>query len=312
MAEVVHSFRSPVWVWTYASGPDAGVTRFHSPQRFCIDDRTPLVLRQANGRAQNRAWVSSNPAAFVRHELGDDKLPTIVDAHGVIARNGWSKSTWQYAAKGDEETYVPYHRGERVWIDQSLRPARTAHSNRIGVISVDTLECFSIPSSYICFVPQLVRDANTTWPTYATLAGPVHSEIWEGQARSIQAYFEWPAGSSSRAACRWDTWRETPGDRPESRALDAFDAILSVNERNRLFRLHWNIMTEALGQSCTARGCLPPTVIVKRERVKHEGSYNKDVKADSVRSFPPNARLSALLSAGLDEKDTVNVSLSLG
>lgn len=248
MAEVQYNFQSAVWDYTYSSGPDAGVVRFQSPQRLWSNKRKSIVLRQVNGEAENEVWVNRD-ASLVRrcHEAngGATDFPTLADAHGLLVQDGWAvPAEWAGRLPEDGAPLVPYHRGERVWIERAVGPSEAG--DMIPVISIDTLQHFTISSRYICFVPQLVRrGAAGDDDHYATPAGPVHRTAEGGCQYLTQAFFEWPAGQPEKATWRFDRWKAARGEK-SSALEETFEPLKDVEERRGLFRQHWAILSDRL------------------------------------------------------------------
>lgn len=247
MVEVQYNFQGSIWTYTYASGPGAGTIFFQSPQRSWSNRRKSLVVRQANSDKENEAWVNRDPSLLKRCGDHDPGLPTLADAHGVIARDGWAPVIQPScgSTEGDGAPLVPYHRGERVWVERSLSPIDTGES--IPVISIDTLEFFRIPSKYICFVPQLVKVDQRGKDYFATPAGPAHDITRDGRRCQAQAFFKWPAGRPQETTCEWDGWDPGTGETgPVSRRLDAYRPISDVHQRRQLFRQQWAVLSEDL------------------------------------------------------------------
>lgn len=241
MAEVQYNFRGAVWDYTYSSGPGSDVVFFQSPQRLWSDRRKSVVLRQVNSDAQNKVWVNKD-ASLVRRCHGNDgsDFPTLTDAHGLLIQDGFAVPA---DPAGERGALVPYHRGERVWIEQSLHPSDA--DDIVPVVSIDTLHHFTISSRYICFVPQLVRSGGPgKEDRFATLAGPVHEIADGGRRYATQAFFEWPAGHPEKATRQWDRW--TPSGAAKPRALQEFRPLDDVDERRRQFRRHWAILSDRL------------------------------------------------------------------
>ena len=246
MVEVQYNFQGSLWTYTYASGPDAGSVFFQSPQRCWSNRRKSLVVRQANSDKENKVWLNRDPSLLKRCGDCDPVLPTLADAHGVIARDGWGTAVQPSCGspEGDGAPLIPYHRGERVWVEQSLSPVDKGES--VPVISIDTLEFFRIPSKYICFVPQLAKTDNRGIDCLATPAGPVHNITRDGRQRQTQAFFKWPAGRPQETTREWDSWDSGDAETLGARKLNDYRHVSDVYQRRQLFRQQWAVLSENL------------------------------------------------------------------
>lgn len=296
MVEVQYNFQGSIWTYTYASGPGAGTVFFQSPQRNWSDRRRSLVLRQANSDAENTVWVNRDPSLVKPCGDHDLAFPTLVDAHGVIVRDGWGLAVEPSCGSpdGDGAPLIPYHRGERVWVEQSLSPMDRGES--IPVISIDTLEFFRIPSKYICFVPQLVKPDKRGNDYFATPAGPVRNVIDDGQQRRTQCFFKWPAGRPQAMTHEWVSW--VPGSgRP-----GAYRDVSDVYERRRLFRQQWAILSDKLGASVDDGEDSDDLSLVMGDECQHELLAGSDC-SESVLDRP--------LAIHSAERGPVNVSVRM-
>ncbi|KAF4124612.1 hypothetical protein GMORB2_5278 [Geosmithia morbida] len=212
---------------------------------------------------------------------GDGRVdfPTLSDAHGLLIKNGWATPATECKSGasptrhnnnddghgggggggGADRPLVPYRRGERIWVEHSLQPSDAeGDDGSIPVISIDTLRHFRVPSRYICFVPQLVRPSFETLPlprgispsVFATPVGPAHDMSVRGCRYKMQAYFEWPSNQPARATCKWETWPSLPSSSSATaegvvvpRLPTRFHPLADVEERRRLFRHHWAILS---------------------------------------------------------------------
>lgn len=279
MVEAHYNFQCGAWQYTHATGPDAGRVIFHSPQRSWSKKHQSLVLRQANGDGENKVTVVKDPALF-RRCGDDDKNPIVLDAHAVIVRDGWARPVNPTCgpSEGDGAPLVPYHRGERVWIEQSLdlNPDEDFH---VPVVSLDSLELFKIPYKYMCFIPQLVKSDVLGNEHFATPVGSINDITENNQHLRSQAYFVWPSGQPNKTLCQWDKWEAS--NENTSGELCRYSRLANTEERRCFFRQQWSILSEEF---------------------ENEDNYSMVDDADDVRSENSSATFG---------EDLVNVSLHL-
>ncbi|KAK7425802.1 hypothetical protein QQZ08_007651 [Neonectria magnoliae] len=240
MAELEPEFEIRVWRYTYAEGNGSGTILLNSPQESeekCYDT---LVLRQVNSDAKNKVWVQEEASQLFTRTEQPPGEPLMDDAHGVIVRDGHTKTI---PREGEKATTCTYSRGDRVWIERSLDPTHdiAQDGNRIPVISLESFAAFEIPFEYISFVPQFVKkDANSEH--HAVAAGPILN-VFQGKRKTkTQIYFRWLADKPEKVSYVWLNKK----DKDDLKELNSYVQIEARDQKQEAFRNQWQALTKKL------------------------------------------------------------------
>lgn len=222
-----YDYRCPVWTYTCPDGPNGGDV-IESPSPPCNNDQPFCAVK--NTSLNRVSLINTNHLPAKR---GEDTTTT--NAHAIITRDGWGSAMNPFYSpeNRDAAPLLPYTRGERVWIEESLLP--TDEGDLIPVVSLDTGNFFRMSTHHLCFVPDLSRIDEDGAPSYATLAGPIQAVIVNGQAWKIQGYFERAPAQSPHLVLKWKKWRtgcSTGG-------LREFNVLKDEQERRRVFENQW-------------------------------------------------------------------------
>ena len=218
-------------VRTYKStDPSHGGDILESPSQSLTSHQGLVVSRH---RSSNRVTVTSarNLNSLSRLEA----CTATTNAHGVITRDGWGEAiNPSYTPDGQcVSPLLPYSRGERVWIEESLLP--TDENHMIPVVTLDSGKFFRLSINHICLVADMKKAADPGCaPQYATTAGPVHSVVVDGEAWKIQGYFE---HSTRGPVLSWAKWRSGCS---VIGGFAGFRPLGDENERRRVFEGEWN------------------------------------------------------------------------
>lgn len=218
-----YDYQYPVWTYTCAEGPNAGDI-LESPASSLSNCQPLCAVRNTSS---NRVSLIPSESLPAKREAN----ATTTNAHGIITREGWGSAInpSYLPEEKDGAPLLPYSRGERIWIEEGLLP--TDEDDNIPVVSLDTGDAFRMPSQHICFVSDLKRTNQDGVTHYATIAGPVHTVIVNGQAWKIQGYFERNPHHSRHPALKWKRWRTGCS----SGGLREFTPLKDEQEKRRVF-----------------------------------------------------------------------------
>ena len=287
MIDVDRDFGVEVWTYTYATGPQAGQVFFHSPQSSWSHESQSIVLRQVNSRDANNAWICGD-SSLVTRLGGDDELPITIDVQGLIVKGGFGTALYPTCGNpnGDGAPLVPYGRGERVWVETSFNQHQNEHG-LVPVISLDTLEAYTMPSEDICWVPQLVGTCRNGNQAFSVLVGPNRPSTGATGIHYTQTFFQWPVGQPQMAECHWDKWKV--GDDTSGRKLARFQPIDNVNVRRDIFRQHWVLHLAKLGVTQISNPP-PPSPPSTNSQPEPAGDDHQDPNAISYTNENPCCR----------------------
>lgn len=278
-----------------------------SPSQSLTSPQSLVVSRHASS---NRVTVT---AARSLSTLSNPEACTgTTNAHGVITRDGWGEAiNPSYTPDGHcVAPLLPYSRGERIWIEESLLP--TDEDHMIPVVTLDTGKFFRLSVNHVCLVADMKKPDPGRAPQYATTAGPVHSVVVDGEAWKIQGYFE---HSTRGPVLSWAKWR---GGCSIIGGFAGFRPLRDEDERRRVFEEEWNSLwlesASWLGQgSSSLRSQLDPDHLVSSEP-----RPNEHLHTPRSRLSKPNLSKRALRTANVpyrplkrwpkDEEDCIDPS----
>ncbi|KPM40432.1 hypothetical protein AK830_g6102 [Neonectria ditissima] len=239
MAELEPEFDIRVWRYTYTAGDGSGTILLSSPQQLGGENSDTLVLRQVNSDAENKVWVQEQASKLIK-KTRQAGQPLMDDAHGVIARDGHTKTI---PKDGEQATDYTYCRGDQVWVERRLVPTHDIeeYENKIPVVDLESSTVFEIPFNYISFVPQLVKKDNDG-EHHAVAAGPILDTFHNRRKTRSQIYFKWLANEPDKVSYVWLDMK----NRVDLEELNGYVRIEDRNQKQEAFRNQWQALTKKL------------------------------------------------------------------
>ncbi|KAH6982535.1 hypothetical protein EDB80DRAFT_899502 [Ilyonectria destructans] len=243
MAELVPDFQIRVCRYTYAEGGSGGTILLNSPQESEDKRHDTLVLREVNSDAENKVWVQEQASQLFKRSSQASKEPLMDDAHGVLVRDGYTKTI---PKQGEKAVTHKYCRGETgCGSNVALSPRTTSRKTETGSQLLT-----SNPWSYLRFPSNTSPSSlsslrRTTLENIMPLLLALILNIFIGTRKAkTQIYFQWPADQPEKLSyiCL------NKKDKGDLKEIKSFVQIETLEQKREAFRKHWQAMTKKFAE----------------------------------------------------------------